>query len=511
MTGTNSNSSYILREYQDNLISQIADLWCQGIRRIMAQLATGGGKTVIFAALAAACVKRGKRVLVVAHREELILQAQEKLTAASGLPVGIIKAGHKPTPGALIQVASIQTLARRKLMPEARLVIIDEAHHSAANSYAKLIEHYHNSFILGVSATPTRTDGQGLAHLYDKIVLGISTKELIDQGYLCPYRLFAAPNAIDTSGIKTTAGDFDQQQLEKAVNTRLVLGDMLETWKKHAVGKKTVVFGVGVDHSMAIVRTFQEEGITAEHIDGSMSADERAAILGRFRSGETLVLSNCNIVSEGFDLPNIECIQCIRPTKSLILWLQMIGRALRPAPGKSHAIIIDHSQNFIFHGLPSDDRVWTLEAVSMDDKARRITVCTECNHIFRPLAHELEAKHCTCPNCGASINLEEGEGREGGGREIENDKSAEIKEIDTKQNPLVASELERLIAIQEEKEYKRGWVYKQLQHTFGYMSSRDWYLIGQKLGYKSQWAWERFREQKQSNERKSSNNDGRAA
>lgn len=489
--------TYTLRDYQQDLIAKVAGFWCQSKRRVVAQLATGGGKTVIFAALAAKCIERGKPVLVVAHREELILQAQEKLEVATGLPIGVIKAGYKPTPGALIQVASIQTLARRKLLPEARLLIIDEAHHSAANSYAKLIEHYNDAFILGVSATPTRTDGQGLAHLYDELVQGISTKELIEQGYLCPYRLFAAPNAIDTSGLKTVGGDYDQEQLESLVNTQLVLGDMLKTWQKHATGKKTVVFGVGIQHSQAIARTFCDAGIPAEHIDGDMHPDDRAAILKRFRSGETLVLSNCNIVSEGFDLPDIEVIQCIRPTKSLILWLQMVGRALRPALGKQHAVIVDHSQNFILHGLPSDEREWDLKPISMSGDSTHIVVCPECQHIFRPLSCEIEARQCTCPNCGLIMPLEEGEAREGGGRELENDSSAEIHEIDLSLNPKLVLELNRLCAIRQEREYKPGWVLAQLNKKFPEMSFGELKLIGEKLGYKRGWAWCRMKEKQE--------------
>lgn len=493
-----SKAPYMLRDYQHKLVSQISSLWCRGVRRIMTQLATGGGKTVIFAALAAKCVERGKPVLVIAHRKELISQAQEKLIAATGLEVGIIKAGCKPTPGALIQVASIQTLTRRKILPEARLVIIDEAHHSAANSYAKLIEHYENAFILGVSATPTRSDGQGLAHLYDEIVTGISTRELIEQGHLCPYKLFAAPNAINTEGIKTVGGDFNQQQLEEVVNTRLVLGNMLETWQKHASGRKTVVFGVSIEHSKAIAETFVEAGIPAEHLDGDTPDEEREDILKRFRSGKTLVLSNCNIVSEGFDLPDIEVIQCVRPTKSLILWLQMIGRSLRPSPGKSHATIIDHSQNFIFHGLPSDKRQWTLQPVSMDGEKQHIVVCTECHHIFRPLSHELTAHQCTCPNCGFIMPIEEGEEREGNSRELENDESAELQEIDLKLTPGLAVELERFCLIQLREGYKLGWIYYRIQDKFRDLTYADLRLIGQRLGYKSGWAWRQLKEREQS-------------
>jgi len=461
----------------------------------MMQLPTGAGKTVIFSAIAAEFVARGEGVLVVAHREELLLQARDKLAAATAAPVGMIKASYRPDPTAMLQVGSIQTLARRlDSLPPAALVIVDEAHHVSASSYLELLRRYESSYVLGVTATPARIDGQGFKFIFNELILGRSVAELIAAGHLCFYKLFAAPKAVDTSSVDVVAGEYNQRQLVEAVNTRLVMGDLIETWRKYASGKKTVVFAVNVEHSKAIAAAYIAAGITAEHLDGDTSPNERAAILERFRSGETLILSNCGIISEGFDVPSIEAIQCVRPTKSLNLWLQMLGRSLRPAPGKKHAIIIDHTQNWAFHGLPDDERQWSLEPISL--KIRRYAVeCLNCQHVFRPLGHELALLVADCPNCGTRLQLLEASG-EGSyeAQPILEDASAGIKEIPLDVNPLVWQRLQELRELQLERSLKPIWVYYSLRDAFGSLSYGDLRECAKILGYKPGWAWYKWRE-----------------
>lgn len=465
------------------------------------QLPTGAGKTVIFSAIAAEFVARDKGVLIVAHREELLLQARHKLAEYANVPVGIIKAGYKSDLNAILQVGSIQTLARRlDQLPPAELLILDESHHAAASSYLELLRRYEQALVLGVTATPARIDGQGFKFIFDELVLGRSVADLITAGYLCPYKLFAAPKAIDTSGVAVVAGEYNQRQLALAVNTRLVMGDLLATWRKYASGKKTVVFAVNVAHSQAIAAAYRSAGVPAEHLDGDTSSDERAAILDRFKSGETLILSNCNIVSEGFDLPSIEAIQCVRPTRSLNLWLQMLGRSLRPAPGKTHAIVIDHTQNWAFHGLPDDDRVWSLEPISL--KSRRYAVsCPTCQHVFRPLGHEEAARIADCPNCGVRLQLVETEG-EGSyeAQVLEIDEAATMAEIPLDVNPLVWHKLQELRVQQQDCNLKPIWVYYSLRDAFPNLSYGDLRECAKILGYKQGWAWYKWQElqQKQS-------------
>ena len=437
---------YSLRDYQQTLVQQVFAQWHEFNRRVMLQLATGGGKTVLFSAIASEFTAKGERVLVLAHRDELLTQAQSKLEAVTGMPVGIIKAGSRVNPLFSIQVASIQTLVRRQQLPDAALVICDEAHHSCSRSYTKIFDHYQQAYILGVTATPARIDGQGFKFLYDTLVNGPSVAELITAGHLSRFKLIGAASVVKTSGLKTTGGDFNQRDLASAVNTSLVMGDLVKSWHQHAFGKKTVVFAVGIAYSKAIAAAYREAGISAEHLDGETPTLERQAILERFRTGQTLVLSNCGIISEGFDVPSIEAIQCVRATKSPILWLQMVGRALRPASGKDYAIIIDHTENWMYHGLPDRERQWSLNPLSLSSVSKWVSVCPQCRHVFLPLPYEekpiriewdskqLELlKWCrhTCPDCrtGFEVQKWDGLGSPPPPRLIKQDRNVELYEI----------------------------------------------------------------------------------
>lgn len=488
--------TYELRNYQQELVNEVFAKWRSGLQRIMLQLPTGAGKTVLFSAIAQEFVAKGERVLVLAHREELLTQAQEKLESVTQLPVGIIKAGYPSNPLFPIQVASVATLIRRKTLPEAALVICDEAHHSIADSYLKLFEYYKAAYLLGVTATPARTDGRGFEDIYQDLILGVSVKDLIEQGYLCKYRLFGAAKLIDTSKIKSTAGDYNQKDLANLVNTADVLGDIIKAWEKHALNKQTIVFCVNIEHSQAVAQKFLDSGYLAEHIDGETPSKERHEILQRFRAGETRILTNCGIVSEGFDVPGIEAIQCVRPTQSLILWLQMLGRALRPAPNKEYALIIDHTLNFKAHGLPTSDFQWSLKPRPINNNGKALVVCTKCNHVFRPLHHEQKAGFCDCPNCGNRIELEPF--KEIGGytpREVSNDVEAEIIEItNTEVDPVFLVELQKLLDIQKSRSYKPYWVFAKALEKFPNPSVFDLRHLAQCLGYKQKWAEYKWKE-----------------
>lgn len=507
---TTAKLAYKLRDYQTELIQKVMSSWARGHRRVMLQLPTGGGKTVVFSMIAHEFLNRDMGVLVLAHRQELITQATEKLESVSGLPVGIIKSGFPINPERKVQVASIQTLSRRKRLPEAGLIICDEGHHSCSQSYMKIFAAYPNAYILGVTATPARTDGQGFKLLYDDLICGPSVTWLIQQGYLSKYRLFAAAARVETKGVKITAGDFNQRELAEAINTSLVMGDLIDTWRKYAEGKRTVVFTVDVKHSKAIAAAYTEAGIPAEHLDGETPALLRNAILERFRRGETLILSNCAIVSEGFDVPAIEAVQCVRPTQSLVLWLQQIGRALRPSEGKEFARIIDHTENWKYHGLPDDDREWSLNPISLNT-LRFNQQCSECNHIFKPLPHELKPhRHirdtanfqlkpiyrATCPNCQTLMEFEIGTGGQGSTRTLSKDEQTQVEEVSLEASPEHRAIVDQLLEIREKKGYKAGWVYyKLLEHeSIKAFGLGDWRYVASKLGYKSRWAGYKWQE-----------------
>lgn len=408
----------ILRDYQTEAISKLYQNWDRGIRRQLLTLPTGGGKTVIFSAIARDHIK--ENILVVAHREELITQAAVKLEAVTGIQPGIIKAGYPYTDSPL-QVASIQTLARRRKYPPAQLVIVDECHHSAAASYRDLFDTYPESKILGVTATPRRIDGYGLSDLFDELVIGSTVRQLMADGHLCTYKLIAGFAKL---GLFAPKGrEFTKKELERAAK-KLDPEDVLKCYEQFLSNKKTLIFAANVAHSQGITAKLNDAGIPTEHLDGTTPNAERRAILQRFRSGETLVLSNCGILTEGFDCPDIEAVQCARPTTSISLWLQIVGRALRPSPGKENAVIVDQTDNWYRLGLPCDDREWSLAAEPSEEDSPGVKHCGQCHHVFKPMEALIQLKtiwdnaagmfrqmlSTLCPNCGHEVlwHLSEG-------------------------------------------------------------------------------------------------------
>ncbi|MBA3921562.1 MAG: DEAD/DEAH box helicase, partial [Nostocaceae cyanobacterium] len=297
-------SKYYLRDYQDEWIQDIYSSWNRGNRRVLAQLPTGAGKTVCLAHIADSFFTEQRIVLVIAHRIELITQAAEKLESIIGQKVGIIKAGIKAKEECLIQVASIQTLAARELssLPKnVGLLIFDEAHHATASSYRRIIEHYDFAQILGVTATPQRVDGQGFVDLFDDLVVGNSTSLLIKQKYLSKFRLFATSQSISTVGVEKTKGDFRASALALAVTSQIGAPEIYQNYLLYARNLRTVIFAVSLEHSRALAEFFSQQGIKAEHLDGSTPPEERADILRRFRNGKTSVLTNYEILTEGYD------------------------------------------------------------------------------------------------------------------------------------------------------------------------------------------------------------------
>ena len=499
------SQTYQLRDYQIEIIQQVFRHWAWGEYRVMVQLPTGGGKTIIFCALANEFTKKSEPVLVIAHREELITQAASKLETVAGVPVGIIKAGYKPNPDALLQVASIQTLIRRQ-PPPASLVIFDEAHHCHSRTYATVFKHYaeQGSYILGFTATPMRPDGRGLRWLYsatpgfESLIVGSSVNQLIANDYLVPFKLYAPARIIHASsaGLKTTAGDYNSAELEKLVRKTLLVGDVIDTWKKHALGLRTVLFAVSLDHSRELALAFQLAGIPAAHLDGNTPMPLRLEILAELASGNILVLCQHSIVTEGVDIPLIEAIQFTRPTKSLTIWFQAIGRSLRPAPGKTHAVIIDHTDTHLNLPWPDNEIPWSLDPVSLKP-GPGVLQCPNCRHVFRPIGLERERNLATCPACQTRfIFVNKPRDKKGvEALEILEVLPAEFAEIVIEYNPLKLTVVQRIINIQKEKGYQKGWVFHQLKDLPELnLSLSDWQEVARRLEYKPGWAWHKWQE-----------------
>lgn len=337
----------------------------------MMQLPTGGGKTAIFADIIRDAHLKERRVLLLVHRKELIEQAARKIFALN-VRYGVIAAGYDPSPSQWVQIASVQTAVRRRLPLRFDLIIIDEAHHALANSYRQIISQYPEAKILGVTATPCRTNGDGFEKDFDDLVCGPTVGTLIQDGYLVAPKLYASPLRVDLSKVKMTGGDYNDAALADMLDKQHLVGGIVQEWQKHAAEKRTVVFAINIEHSKHIVEAYRAAGYRAEHVSGSTPGEERDRTLRAFGRGEIQILSNVGIVTEGFDVPAIECVQLCRPTKSLALYLQMVGRGLRPASGKERAIILDHANCVFDHGFPEADREWTLSGIKKKKRATQV-------------------------------------------------------------------------------------------------------------------------------------------
>ncbi len=385
-----------LRQYQRDVINEFHRRIDEGHHRIMLVAPTGAGKTIIGAEIIGDTARAMGPVLVLAHRREIIGQTSRKLYAA-GIAHGIIQAGSPARPLELVQVASIQTLWARAMyrqsmdLPPAHLLVVDEAHHCPAETYCKIIAAYSAAVLLGLTATPCRGDGRGLGGIFDTIVECPQVADLIAQGYLVKTRVYA-PVDPDLKGVRTVAGDYVESQLAERMDTDRLVGGIIEHWHKFGERRRTVCFAVSVGHSIHIRDEFLKSGVRAEHIDGSTPKAERDAALERLASGEIEVVTNCMVLTEGWDMPDCGCLILARPTKKIGLYRQMVGRVLRPADGKPDAIVLDHSGAVFRHGFVEDHVEWTLDpdkrsASAVHSKrlaaghASRILECRECGAV----------------------------------------------------------------------------------------------------------------------------------
>ncbi len=325
------------RPYQTEGNNKIMAAWSRGQQSVLYVLPTGGGKTFTFTELARTFVNSGLPVLVLATRIELVKQTAEKVKSANLNP-GIIQGNTKRHPERLIQVASVLSLDLNNL-PPAKLIIFDEAHWLTPHTARTIWNSYPDAWKLGVTATPISSDEeQGLADLFDVMIVGATTRQLIDQNYLSNYRLITP--AIEDAQIGQ------------------VSGDIVKTWKEHTPGALTIVFCSSIPNSKIVANIYKKAGIPAAHIDGTyMRVTERRKILADFKKRKHIVLTNCNLLGEGIDIPELECIQNLSEIRSLRRWLQICGRVLRYVPGKMGRII-DHTPTWFNKGLPDEDRDW---------------------------------------------------------------------------------------------------------------------------------------------------------
>lgn len=398
-----------LRPYQLDGIAQI----CQAFgpdqcRAPLYVLPTGGGKTVIFSHIAHGAQAKGKRVLILTHRIELVDQISASL-AATGVEHGYIAAGY-PTRPSRTYVANIQTLTRRLGdTPAPDLIIIDEAHHARAATWENVIRHWPAAKLLGVTATPMRPSGEGLGTIFTKLIVGPSPAELVAGGYLVQPLVFG-PETVDTSGLHTRAGEFVTSESEELVNTPAITGSALQMYREKTDGLPALAFCCSVQHARDVAKQFRDAGYPAMALDGGSDRDIRRGVVADFRAKKILMLSSAELFSEGFDCPGVHVGLMLRPTQSEVIYRQQCGRILRTEPGKERAWLFDHVRNWERFGLPHWDRAepWTLSGEDKPTKKRAPSVrvcpqcwaamkgearkCSECEHVFAPKPREVEQR-----------------------------------------------------------------------------------------------------------------------
>jgi DNA repair protein RadD len=390
-----------LRTYQHQAVEQIRQAYRQGHRSVLFVLPTGGGKTVVFSHIAEQAAGRGNRICVLVHRQELLRQASDSLTSL-GVRHGLIAASRSMNLAAPVQVASVQTLARRlHKLPAGlfQLLVIDEAHHSNAGTWAKVLQHFASARVLGVTATPCRSDGRGLGEWYSAMVLGPTPAELTEQGFLAAARVLAPPGP-SLVGLRRRMGDYDLNQAGQILQAGQAMGDCLAHYRRYLDGQTAIAFCCSIAHAEAVAELFNQHGIAAASIDGTMDGPTREQLLDDLGAGRLKVLTSCQLIGEGVDVPSVAGCILLRPTQSVSLHLQMIGRCLRPQPGKT-AVILDHVGNTQRIGHHLEDREWTLDGTPKRDreKAPSVKVCPKCFSAMPSAARE-------CPDCGHEFVVE---------------------------------------------------------------------------------------------------------
>lgn len=476
--------TFALRDYQETAVVDVRMAF-RLYQLILLVLSTGAGKTVIFSYIARSSAAKNKRVLILAHRDQLIKQASRKLDDY-GARHGIIMAGYTPDHTAKIQVASVQTLVRRldKIRFEPDLIVIDEAHLSAATSYRKILDRFPNAKVLGVTGSPCRLDNKPLGRdhggIYEYMVTGISIRQLIERGFLVRPAVYAPAEQIDLSGIKKTMGDYNTEELAAVVDKPKLIGDAVNQYLKICPGVPAVAWCVTVQHAQHVADEFNARGIKAVMLCGEHDSAFRDDTLKKLATGEVQVVTFVGILVEGVDVPEIGAVLLLRPSLSLASYLQVIGRGLRPAPGKDCCYVLDHAGLSFKHGLADEERDWSLDwgerKKKGKGKVKEATVdviqCQKCYAVFSPDAGKLAATkrtmedstfkaECCCPNCGEEVKRK--------GRKLDQE-DGELQEItpemaermrkQKKREVNGARTLEDLLRIAAQRGYSSGWAHQ---------------------------------------------------
>ena len=427
-----------LRLYQSNLIINTRDAFRQSKTRVLSVAPCGAGKTIMFAYMCNEHIKKfeGGYVWFLVHRQELIDQTVECFQLNN---LSLDK----------VMIGMVQTVSRHlDRYPKPSMIIFDEAHHSAAKTWMRIIEEYPDVPLIGLTATPCRLDGAPLGDIYQSMVIGPSADELIELGYLAPYEYYAPHINLEDAKWETKGSDYDMQSVEKVMDARCIYGDVI---KYIDLNKKTIIYSPTIKFSQAIVDKINNKyGLNiAAHFDGNTSNKDRKDIINRFRRGEIKVLSNVDLIGEGFDVPDCDCCFLLRPTMSVSLYIQQSMRCMRPAPDKI-AYVYDFVGNVYKHGMPTEKRDWSLTSSvkirnKSDDKELIVRECKQCFRVYK-------GGNRICPYCGH----DNGKTR----KEIEQDAKMELERITAlnkkqeRREVGMAATLEQLIAIGKKRGYR---------------------------------------------------------
>lgn len=441
-----------LRDYQMQILLQVAALMRAGHRRILIQLPCGGGKTVMAAAMTHSADSLGALSQFIVHRRELIEQTSTSF-AGRGIGHSFVAAGFEMDLSVSVLLAGIQTLAKRLgvILPP-NLVILDECHHCTSASWSAVLDAYPNAYIVGLTATPERLDGRGLGEHFDVMVTGPSVSWLIEQGYLAPYSYYA-PSRPDLSKVPTLGGDFNQGAIGEVMDKPKLIGDTVEHYLRLARGERGIVFAVNREHSRRLADAFCGEGVRAVHVDSTMDKERKRA-MDAFRAGDLDIMTNVDLFGEGVDVADCSYVGLDRPTQSRSLFTQQSMRPMRPAP-KKRATICDHAGNAFTHGLPDDDCEYSLEGRKArprgagNSDATPIRQCLTCYRVSPSTV-------AVCPGCATPFprivrEVEEEAGQLTKLERVELRKAAAKQRKDEERN---AKSYEALVILGEQRGYE---------------------------------------------------------
>lgn len=384
-----------LREYQKELLDKTRDKLRRGVRSLLTVAPTGAGKTILFAEIARGAASKNNRVLILVHRREIMEQTLSKLFSF-GIVSGQIASG-KPMTNDYVQTAMVHTLRNRlHYVKRPDLIIIDECHHALMdNSWGRIMKYWKEVPKLGYTATPERLDGRGLGESFEDMVEGPTVNELVSDGWLSYPAVYRPPEEI-IGKYHMKRGDFDRSEQSETMSRRKIVGDVIDHYRRHMEGLPAVCFCVSVEHSKLMAEQFRREGYNAAAVWGNMRREFRDRAIQGLADGSVQIVTSCDVISEGVDIPVMAGAILLRRTMSLAIYLQQVGRALRSYPGKRNAVILDHVGNYQLHGHVLTDRVWSLDSEKRDPRKEappETRTCPRCYGVWPGRPRQ-------CPECG---------------------------------------------------------------------------------------------------------------